>query len=156
MDHFIFERASSQRFNHNQILSQAQLYLLHHHVSGIHARPCPEERLMAYMVLELLRATGVKTISLGHKKFALAALIGNREWRQTSSVLAQISPSLRPMRSMREEANNDTASWMNRLLRFRSNAPGACLIAGPHTCVEEDGSLSGYDRGTSDSLGPRK
>ncbi|KAF6240823.1 hypothetical protein HO173_001496 [Letharia columbiana] len=92
----------------------------------------------------------------GHKKFALAALIGNREWRQTSSVLAQFSPSLRPMRSMREEANNDTASWMNRLLRFRSDAPGACLIAGPHTCVEEDGSLSGYDRGTSDSLRPRK
>ena len=82
-----------------------------------------EERLMAYMVLERLRNVGIQTAPLSHKN-AVAALIGNLEWREIPNVLALFLPSLRLVDAVREEPHNDTASWMNRLLRFQSPHSG--------------------------------
>lgn len=81
-----------------------------------------EERLMAYMVLERLRDTGVRTIPLKRNFFIVASIIGNIEWREIPEALSYCLPFLRPMRSVVEESENHTASWMNRQLRFRHHA----------------------------------
>ena len=91
-----------------------------------------EERLMAYMVLKRLRDVGVNTAPLSHNKYAVAALIGNLEWREIPNVLALFLPSLRPVNMVRDEPHNDTASWMNRLLRFQSPIQGTASSASPH------------------------
>lgn len=113
-----------------------------------------EERLMAYMALERLSEAGVETVPLGHKKFAVAALIGNLEWRELPSVLAQFWPFLRSVPSPREESANDTASWMNRLTRFHNHTELASCSSPPHKCeraesspdlVAEAGTLVGQD-----------
>lgn len=109
-----------------------------------------EERLMAYMVLERLHNIGVKSIPLGHKKFAIASLVGNLEWREIPSVLAQILPCFHPIRSVREDSDNDTASWMNRLLRFRSHAQGASSPVAKYTLKKTD-----FSRGTIAIAGPQ-
>lgn len=99
-----------------------------------------EERLMAYMVLGRLREAGVKTVPLGHKRFAVAALIGNLEWREILSILAQFLPFLRPVLPLREESASDTASSMNRLPRFQNHTQLALCSTPPHQCERTESS----------------
>ena len=74
-----------------------------------------EGRLMAYMVL---RHTGVRTIPLERTKSAAASRLGifDQErlvgyWLCFCLFFAQRAPA-------REESDDDTASWMGRLLRL--------------------------------------
>ena len=94
-----------------------------------------EERLMAYMVLERLRDAGVKTKTPGERKIAVAAFIGNLEWREAPSILALFVPYPHQRRSARAESDNDTFSWLHRLLRFQNHAQssedGLAKVQGP-------------------------
>ncbi len=87
---------------------------------------------MAYMVLERLRNIGINTAPLSHKKHTIATLIGNLEWREVPNLLALFLPSLGPVDAVREEPHNDTASWMNRLLRFQSPTQSTASSPTPH------------------------
>ena len=96
---------------------------------------------MAHMVLERLRETGVRTIPPGHRIFHVATLVGNLEWREISTELAQLLPFFRLRRSTTENSDDGTASWMNRISRFRSHARSSSSQIATETSERTDAVL---------------